>query len=95
MDFDTLPQEMYVTYLERRKVELERLKQAAAEGRIEDFKVVGHQLKGNAPSYGFEDLAVIARKLELVTVETVSTDGQSLLKDYEQWLTNTQAKLHA
>ena len=94
MDFDILPPEMYITYLERRKVELAKLRQAAAEGRTDDFKVVGHQLKGNAPSYGFEDLAVIARKLELVTADTLNTDGEALLKEYEQWLKNTQAKLN-
>ncbi len=95
MNFDLLPPEMYVTYLERRTAELARLKQAAAEGRIEDFKVVGHQLKGNAPSYGFEDLAVIARKLELVTPETLNTEGQSLLNDYELWLKTTQQKINS
>lgn len=94
MDFDVLPPEMYVTYLERRKVELAKLRQAAAEGRTEDFKVVGHQLKGNAPSYGFEDLAAIARKLELVTTETLNTEGAALLNEYEQWLNSTQAKLN-
>ena len=94
MDFDILPPEMYVTYLERRKVELARLKEAATQGRIEDFKTVGHQLKGNAPSYGFEDLAVIARKLEQVTTDNIKTEGIALLKEYEQWLTTTQAKLN-
>ena len=92
MNFDALPREMYVTYLERRKAELERLRQAASEGRVDDFKVVGHQLKGNAPSYGFEDLAVIAKELEKVTPENLNTHGNQLLNQYEQWLTAAQAK---
>ena len=93
MDFDILPPEMYITYLERRKAELAKLRQAAAEGRTEDFKVVGHQLKGNAPSYGFEDLAEIARKLEFVTAENLNTEGLALLNKYEQCLTSSQSKL--
>ena len=95
MEIDALPPEMYITYLERRKVELQRLKQAASEGRIEDFAVVGHQLKGNAPSYGFEDLAVIARKLEKVTKDNLNTEGSALLDEYQQWINTTEAKLNS
>lgn len=93
MDADALPPEMYITYLERRKVELDKLLKAVDEGRCEDFAVVGHQLKGNAPSYGFDDLAEIAKKLEKVNKDNLQTDGSSLLKDYAEWIKTTEAKL--
>lgn len=95
MDADALPREMYVTYLERRKIELQKLQKAVAEGRVEDFKVVGHQLKGNAPSYGFDDLAVIAKKLELVSAENLKTVGVSLLEEYAGWIQTTEVQLNS
>lgn len=93
-NYDLLPKEMYETYLQRRSAELKRLEQAITEGKVEDFKVVGHQLKGNAPSYGFEDLAEIAKNLEKINAENLKTEGPNLLNEYRNWLAATQSKFH-
>jgi HPt (histidine-containing phosphotransfer) domain-containing protein len=38
---------------------------ARAEGRLEDLKVLAHQLKGAAGGYGFKPISDAARELEL------------------------------
>ena len=59
-----LPPELYRNYHQRRKADLERLKNAMVENDAEPFKALGHQLKGNAPTYGYDDLATIGIEME-------------------------------
>ena len=59
-----LPLEMRETYLQRRRVELEQFKIASGDSAFQLAKKVGHQLKGNAKSFDFEELSAVAKSFE-------------------------------
>lgn len=85
-----LPESAYRNYLERRKVDLSRLQKAFQEGTVEDFKVIGHQLKGNAASFRYEDLGHLGERLESVTTKTLASEGPGLLSEFAAWIHRTQ-----
>jgi HPt (histidine-containing phosphotransfer) domain-containing protein len=80
------PPEFYANYYQRRKLDLETLRNALNEKRIEDFKRIGHQIKGNAPSFGFDDLAEIAKKMETVTDRDLNSVGSDVVEKFKKWI---------
>lgn len=51
-------------YLDRRSKEVEQMKQYLEESDIKNLGRIGHQLKGSAKSYGFEELGQLGSELE-------------------------------
>jgi HPt (histidine-containing phosphotransfer) domain-containing protein len=88
-----LPHEMYVNYLIRRKSDLAELEKALASSNFEPFKRLGHQMKGNASSFGFNDLAQLAEKLEVVSVKGGNHEAEKLLGDFKTWIIKKEAEL--
>lgn len=89
-----LPASMYVNYLARRKADHARLTEAlATQAGVEDFKVVGHQIKGNATSFGFDDLVSIGEQMEKIQPTQLQSDGKKLLNDFWQWIVATEKHL--
>lgn len=89
-----LPPSMYVNYLARRKADHARLKEALASAQgLDDFKVVGHQIKGNATSFGFDDLVAIGEKMEKLNPAQLTSEGPRLLEDFWKWIVETEQRL--
>ena len=59
-----IPEEMKSKYLERRKQDYADCLAALDKNDYETFLRIGHQLKGNASSFGFDDLGMIAAEIE-------------------------------
>ena len=59
-----IPQEMIAKYIERRKQDYADCLTALGKEDYETFLRIGHQLKGNAASFGFDDLGLIAVEME-------------------------------
>lgn len=81
-----LPPEMYATYIQRRKEDFESLKTALQNADASLFKKIGHQLKGNASSFGFDELAELGKKMETVDGSNIQTLAPSLLNDFNLWI---------
>lgn len=66
-DFD-LPPDARLNYLNRRMAELASLKQHFDSDNLDEIystaKKMGHQIRGNAASFGFAQLTVLAEGLE-------------------------------
>lgn len=88
-----LPPELYRSYHQRRKADLERLKQAIIANDPEPFKMLGHQLKGNAPTYGYDELAVIGMEMETVETATLKDKGTRILDSFAKWIEDTEKTL--
>lgn len=89
-----LPPSMYVNYVSRRKSDHARLSEAlAASQGLEDFKVVGHQIKGNATSFGFDDLVAIGEKMEKLDEGRLLAEGPGLLDDFWKWIVAAEQRL--
>lgn len=59
-----IPENMKVTYIERRRKDYIDCLAAIESKNADVLKRVGHQMKGNALSFGFDDLAGIGENLE-------------------------------
>lgn len=81
-----LPKELIVNYVERRILDMETLKNSLAANQLSEFRRIGHQLAGNASSYGFDDLGIIGRQMEQLSESSLETEGTKLLSRYEVWL---------
>lgn len=88
MDNDLIiPEEARLKYIERRKKDIDSLKSALSTHTYEEFKRIGHQLKGNAASFGYLDLEKVAIQLEVAGEKQDHLEASRQLDLFEQWFT--------
>lgn len=81
-----LPIEMYQKYIERRKLDREQLEEAVGAGSVEAFKRIGHQIRGNAGSFGFDDLVNLGNRMEDVDDYNLISEGREIIDVLNQWV---------
>ena len=81
-----IPVEMKAKYLERRKQDYTDCLNAFFKSDFETFLRIGHQLKGNAASFGFDDLGVIAADIEQAAKNKDLAKIKILLDKFETFL---------
>ena len=81
-----IPLEMKIKYLERRKQDYDDCLKALSEKNYELFLKVGHQVKGNAVSFGYADLGLIAAHLEKAAAAKDIQKIESLLSEFKEFL---------
>ena len=64
-----IPEDARKKYFERRKTDLQKCTEAITTLDYKFLQKVGHDLKGNAVTFGFEPLASIGENLETVAIE--------------------------
>jgi HPt (histidine-containing phosphotransfer) domain-containing protein len=64
-----IPDEVRIKYFERRKTDVQKCTEAIANKDFKFLQKVGHDLKGNALTFGFEPLAAIGENLENAAIE--------------------------
>lgn len=82
-----IPEEARLKYIERRKKDIESLREALSSNSFDEFKRVGHQLKGNAASFGYSDLEKIAIQLEAAGMKQDRREALQQVDLFEQWYT--------
>jgi HPt (histidine-containing phosphotransfer) domain-containing protein len=92
MDMD-LPKEIIETYLQRRASDVDSLQRSLSENSAKEFNRIGHQLAGNASSFGFDELVPIASQMEDLTPERLSAEGSELIHQFKLWLQSAQNKI--
>jgi HPt (histidine-containing phosphotransfer) domain-containing protein len=80
-----IPQEARIKYIERRKKDIESLRSALAMNTYDEFKRIGHQLKGNAASFGYMDLEKVAIQMEAAGEKRDHHEALRQLELFEQW----------
>lgn len=82
-----LPQEFYVNYVSRREKDLLALTEASQANDAEVFKRIGHQIKGNAESFGFGELTAIASEIEKVgPADFKNKNYDQVLEKFAGWI---------
>lgn len=81
-----IPDEMRAKYIERRKRDLEELKQGFAAGSFDSFQRIGHQLKGNGATYGYEELGELGRRMEEAGLEKDRSKAEDCLLELIEWV---------
>lgn len=84
--------EAQVKYLRRRVGELELLLMNSSSVDLELAKKIGHQVKGNAATFGLESLAVFGTKLE---ESALSGNSQQVLIHAKEFLNGVRNLLTA
>lgn len=81
----TVPVESQVKYLQRRTTELTQIKNSLLNQPDWDLvKKVGHQIKGNASTFGFAQLTEFGKKLEIAAAEEDVLQAQQVSEKLEQ-----------
>ncbi len=88
-----LPIEVILTYLQRRSKDVETLQASLAENSVKEFNRIGHQLVGNATSFGFDELVPLASQMEDLKCEDLASQGSDLVGQFETWLKSAEKKI--
>lgn len=81
-----LPQEVRLKYIERRKTDIHECLAALHRCDFSHLARVGHQLKGNASSFGYDDLTDIAVEMEKYALEKNSVRLQDILEKFRRYV---------
>lgn len=81
-----IPEEVRQRYLDRRRRDIECLRSALDSGTFDEFKRIGHQLKGNAASFGYNELESLAVQMEAAAVREDLNEAARQLDLFENWL---------
>lgn len=87
--------EMRQRYLERRKSDLRELVTALETKNTEIFKKIGHQLKGNAATFGYNDLEQIGRLLEQCGQLEDFDCARHAVEAFRSWIYNQDRRAEA
>lgn len=94
MDADIIiPEEARQRYMERRKKDIESLRSALSSKTFDEFKRIGHQLKGNAASFGYGELEKVAVQLEAAGVSEDLHEAGKTVDLFEAWFNRTSPSL--
>lgn len=85
-----LPFEVTQRYLERRRDEIVIFQKSLSENNVKEFNRIGHQLAGNATSYGFNELTPIASRMESLKADELQSEGTQLFHQFKEWLKTVQ-----
>lgn len=81
-----IPQEFRLQYIERRQSDLQSCLEALQKNEFGTLERIGHQIKGNATSFGFDDLAVIGENLEQAAKKQDLATAQDVTKSFQTYL---------
>lgn len=80
-----IPEEIRQKYLVRRQKDIETLRASVSARSLEDFKRIGHQIKGNAASFGYSELEKIAIAMETAALKGDLFEANKQLDLFEKW----------
>lgn len=82
----TLSQSTLDLYIKRRREDLETLRQALSRQDYIEIENIAHQIKGNAATFGFDDLGTRAQLLEKFALEKDATSLSAEIQWLAHWL---------
>jgi HPt (histidine-containing phosphotransfer) domain-containing protein len=84
-----IPNEARLKYIERRRTDLENCRKALLQDDFKTLAQVGHQIKGNAITFGFEELGILATELESSALEKDKKQLGLILDRFGLYITKT------
>ena len=82
----TIPDEMRKKYIERREKDMADLQEALAGSNLEPFKRIGHQLKGNGATYGYDELGELGHPMEEAAGSNQMDLARACLEELAGWI---------
>jgi HPt (histidine-containing phosphotransfer) domain-containing protein len=81
-----IPDELRRKYTERRARDADDLSASLDAGQFDVLARIGHQLKGNASTYGYEELAELGRKMEHAAEDLLLKEARDCLFTLKAWV---------
>ncbi len=81
-----IPDEARQKYIERRRTDLENCKKALQQKDFDTIARVGHQIKGNASTFGYDELGTIAIEMEKSALSKDTGKLDSALSRFSKFL---------
>ncbi|MBC7743012.1 MAG: Hpt domain-containing protein [Bdellovibrionaceae bacterium] len=81
-----IPLDARLKYVERRKQDLADCRTAISKLDFKCLERVGHQIKGNATTFGFDELSTIAIEMENQALKKDVEKLKTTLKKFETYL---------
>ncbi len=81
-----VPVEIHSRYLARRKEDLEKCLMSFQEHNFSALEKVGHQLKGNGLTFGYQELSHIGAQLELAAAYKNEAELEKAINDFSSWV---------
>lgn len=81
-----IPKEARQKYIERRRADLENCNKALQQRDFDFLSRVAHQIKGNASTFGYDDLSGIAIRLEEFAHSKDTENIAKALAQFSQFL---------
>ena len=88
-----IPDEMKRVYIQRRSGDLVKLEDALTRRDPSVFERIGHQLKGNASTYGYPDLEDIGIRLEEIKSLSDTAEALELIREFKEWIARQETVL--
>ena len=82
-----IPPQLRENYVRRRCEDLESCKTALKNNEFEKIEVIGHQMKGNGLTFGFEEIANLGAHLESAAKEKNSPSLSELMIEFSRIVT--------
>jgi HPt (histidine-containing phosphotransfer) domain-containing protein len=88
-----IPLSAKTKYIDRRLKEIVQCREALESNDLSISERIGHQMKGNASTFGFRSLEGIARDLETASLEKNISEVKARLTEIERQLLDFQKDL--
>ncbi|MCB9059903.1 MAG: Hpt domain-containing protein [Halobacteriovoraceae bacterium] len=77
-------------FLQKRKEDLDELLKLREKMDFENIRLAGHRIKGASGSYGFSDLGLLGKAIELSAKNKKSEDLINYISKFEEYLNNLE-----
>ena len=88
INYQTLPEDLRKRYLARRHQDACDCISKLTNLDWAYFERLGHQLKGNAPSFGYDELQEIALRIETHAKKRDRFNLEATLEEFRSWVAN-------
>ena len=85
---DPFARRLLSQYLERRKTDLSRLREALAAADFSSIERTGHNLYGSGAAYGLDEISSLGARLEKAAQAAQADSIASVLDDLERFVNN-------
>jgi HPt (histidine-containing phosphotransfer) domain-containing protein len=83
-----IPLSLKEKYMERRRADIKICEQALLDKNFEFLSHHGHQIKGNAATYGFDKLGELGAQLEIHSKQENESEIKVILEQYKLYIIN-------
>jgi HPt (histidine-containing phosphotransfer) domain-containing protein len=83
-------QDLIPNFMQRRRDDAQKLREALATGDFETVRVIGHSMKGTGGGYGFDGISEFGAAIEKAAKNAANDVARSAVDAFEDYLARVQ-----